>query len=52
MTRGGPERRVKMKDLLTALRGSRLLAEGVYGRRMVRHYLMPDGRVLEVVSRK
>jgi hypothetical protein len=39
-----------MKNVLQALKGSKLLAIGQneHGRE-IRHYLLPDGRVLELV---
>lgn len=40
---------IRMKELLKALRGARLIARGVYGREVVYHYLLPTGQVLELV---
>lgn len=39
-----------MKKLLEALRGARIIAQGVEGGRTIVHYLLPDGRVIEIVS--
>lgn len=40
-----------MKDVLKALQGSRLIAEGVEkDGRKVRHYLLLNGKVLEIVG--
>lgn len=38
-----------MKELLKLLRGARLLVRGWDNGREVIHYLLPDGRVLEIV---
>lgn len=38
-----------MKELLKAL-GARLVAEGSDGLRTIYHYLLPDGRVVEIVE--
>jgi hypothetical protein len=38
-----------MKQLLKALRGARIIAQGMDNGRKVIHYLLPDGRVLEIV---
>jgi hypothetical protein len=40
---------VSMKDLLSAVRGARVIARGVDNGRKIIHYLLDDGRVLEVV---
>jgi len=39
-----------MKELLKALRGARIIAEGVKKGRKIIHYLLADGRVVEIVS--
>ncbi len=39
-----------MKELFKALRGARIIAEGVEGGRKIIHYLLTDGRVVEIVS--
>lgn len=39
-----------MRDLLKALKGARIIAQGVEGGRKIIHYLLDDGRVVEVVS--
>jgi hypothetical protein len=41
-----------MRELLKALRGSRLIARGEESGLTILHYLLPDGRVLEVVRPK
>ena len=38
-----------MRELLAALKGARLIATGWEDGRQVRHYLLPCGRVLEIV---
>ena len=39
-----------MRDILSALKGSRLIAKGMDGKdREILHYLLPDGRVLEII---
>lgn len=38
-----------MKELLKLLRGARLIAKGQDSGRTVYHWLLPDGRVVEVV---
>ena len=38
-----------MTELLKALRGSRIIAQGVEGGRKIIHYLLADGRVVEIV---
>jgi len=38
-----------MKELLKAL-GARLIAEGSDGLRTICHYLLPDGRVVEIIE--
>lgn len=40
-----------MREILKALEGARLIATGVYGGRKISHYLLPDGRVLEVIQK-
>ena len=44
---------LRMRELLSALKGSKLLATGrdEVGRKIL-HYLLPDGRVLEVIQAK
>ncbi len=39
-----------MKDVLAALKGSRLLGQLVTAEGVVRHFLLRSGKVLEVVS--
>lgn len=39
-----------MPELLKALRGARRIAEGVENGRKVAHFLLSDGRVLEIIS--
>ena len=39
-----------MKELLKALRGARIIAEGMENGRKIIHYLLADGRVVEIVS--
>lgn len=41
-----------MKDILHALKGARLIAEMEDGSVRIRHYLLPDGMVLEVLARR
>lgn len=40
-----------MSELLVALRGAKLLATGWEGGRRICHYLLPSGKVLEVMYR-
>jgi hypothetical protein len=40
-----------MREILILLRGARLIAKGVYGGKIVRHFLLRDGRILETVSK-
>jgi len=43
----------RMRDILSALKGSRLLVTGRDERgRKILHYLLPDGRILEVIQAK
>ncbi len=39
-----------MRELLQLLRGARLLRRGQDGDRKITHWLLPDGRVLEIVG--
>lgn len=39
-----------MAPVLTALKGARLIAKGQDGQTKVCHYLLADGRVIEVLS--
>lgn len=39
-----------MKELLKALSGARIIAQGVEGGRKIIHYLLADGRVVEIIS--
>jgi len=38
-----------MRDMLVAMKGARLIAKGVEEGREILHYLLPDGRVLELI---
>lgn len=38
-----------MKELLAALRGARIVAEGWENGRKIIHFLLVDGRVIEIV---
>jgi len=40
-----------MGELLQALRGAKVIARGMCDGSLVTHYLLPDGRVLEVVTK-
>jgi hypothetical protein len=40
-----------MKSVLEALKGARLIGRMVEGRKLIRHYLLGNGQVLEVVTR-
>lgn len=40
-----------MRELLSALRGARLLAKGYEDGAAIFHYLLTDGRVLEIVRK-
>lgn len=46
------KRRCAIKHILSALKGARLIGEMVVGGELIRHYLLPDGRVLEIVFRR
>jgi len=39
-----------MKQLLKALRGARIIAEGMEHGRKITHYLLADGRVVEIIG--
>ena len=41
-----------MRELLEALRGSKLIARGEEAGLIILHYLLSDGRVLEIVKTK
>ncbi len=41
-----------MKELLKALRGARIIAEGVESGRKITHYLLADGRVVEIIAER
>jgi hypothetical protein len=50
---GAKASKVRMRDLLSALKGSKLIAQGADSDgRKITHYLLPDGRVLEVIQAK
>lgn len=38
-----------MREILHALKGARLIAKGIHEGRKVLHFLLTDGRVLEIV---
>ncbi len=40
-----------MRDILRALKGTRLIGQLVVGGEVIRHYLLPNGQVLEIVTR-